>query len=487
MGVGVRSKSLRSSRGRLLTTLITCTLVVAACGGGEESADESVSPESSSPDQPADSIDSVPTTDPAPTTDPVTTTADVAESSDTDVTVTSDDGILEVFVPAGSGPADVTIEMIEQIDVPDATVPVVGYELGPDGATYSEPVTLTFSLPADEWSPGEGVPVITFASDAEDVPIATTSRDGDIVTVVANVDHFTEFYVFGTAGVVFLNPPSLAVPVAGEASSNVSFDDQPDLSKLGAESAMWSVSPEFTVLRDATFPAQEGKSGLLAQAFVTCDSSDVDPGLLNVELVVSNQVEGVGLFDVSRLLFSEPTSNIVLSGRVECVGPIEPIEQDCLTDGGTISAPEEFGVSCVLPELVLPGVDPFSLTVELPEGSDAQKVIVSLSGGEDPATETLMRFPLDGPPFAFFSNTFLSVSFDIPLSVSIIEGENGFEISDLPIIVTDSVTLLQVPAGTTSDGTPVLAAEVPLTGLTIEIGNQSAVATSIYEAQTVWF
>ena len=66
------------------------------------------------------------------------------------MSVTSDDGALTVTVPAGAGPADVTITAIdpppEFADLEGASV-IAAYELGPEGAEFSEPVALEFQAP----------------------------------------------------------------------------------------------------------------------------------------------------------------------------------------------------------------------------------------------------------------------------------------------------------------------------------------------------
>jgi len=227
-------------------------------------------------------------------------------------------------------------------------------------------------------------------------------------------------------------------------------------------------------------PSRKAAQHFSRKHFATCDSSDVDPGLLIIELVVSNDVSSIEVFDLGEVFFSEPTSNITLSGSVVCFGPVEPIEQDCLYDSA------ERAEYCIYPESVLPGVNPASVSFDVAEEMGPHRVIVSLSGGDDPATETLVRFPMDGPPFAFFCSDFQSLDFDVALSVSIVPTENGFVISDLPIVVNDSETLLQIPAGAASDGTPVPAATVPLTGVAIEIGNQGAATTSTFDAQSLF-
>ena len=115
------------------TAALAFALLLAACSGGGEA--ESTPAGSDGTPEASTAAPSAP---------------DGASASDVDVSVTSDDGALTVTVPAGAGPADVTITAIdpppEFADLEGASV-IAAYELGPEGAEFSEPVALEFQAP----------------------------------------------------------------------------------------------------------------------------------------------------------------------------------------------------------------------------------------------------------------------------------------------------------------------------------------------------
>ncbi|MEX0826776.1 MAG: hypothetical protein WD184_08525 [Acidimicrobiia bacterium] len=99
--------------------VLAFVLVVAACGG---------------------SADSTSTTETASTT-----------TTGAATTVTSDDGIIEIEVPADAG-AEVTVATVSEVPEEFEGLPLVGpvYELGPDGATFGTAVTITATFDADD-------------------------------------------------------------------------------------------------------------------------------------------------------------------------------------------------------------------------------------------------------------------------------------------------------------------------------------------------
>ncbi len=278
------------------------TLVAAACGGA--STDDTAAPS--------------PTEVPSPTeTSPGASPVGDGGVSDVDVTIVSDDGILQVLIPAGSGPANVTIE---PIDMSDAEVQAVGYKLGPDGATFSEPVTLTFSLPASDWNAGDGVPLVQLASDSEDVPPATLSRDGDTVTVTADVGHFSSYYLFSLNGAVELRPGELWVFEGGHTESRVIASGHGQVIEgVDPISAKWSVPQGFTASMETTYFGVDpgfGEEVPIAEAWVTCESGS-QGGPLGVELEVTF------VFDRDEL-FGTPSSTVRVDGIVECGSTVPP-------------------------------------------------------------------------------------------------------------------------------------------------------------------
>jgi hypothetical protein len=158
-------------------------------------------------------------------------------------TIKSDDGVLTVQVPEGAAAdgVEVTIERLSEEDLPselqeldaDAAV-IVGYELGPDGAEFSEPVVLTFRVsPSDHELdlPDGAVPLgLLLTGDAggelESIKSTEMSReDGDVV-VRAEVAHFSSaIAVFSNNTALLLNPPQAELEVGEEVQAQVSMRD----------------------------------------------------------------------------------------------------------------------------------------------------------------------------------------------------------------------------------------------------------------------
>ncbi len=302
-----------------LVLLALAALIAAACGGGSTSDTSGPSPTETSSGR----------DEPGPTE---TSPGRDAGISDTDVTVTSEDGILQVLIPAGSGPAGVTIE---SIDLTDAEVPAVGYELGPDGATFSEPVTLTFSLPAGDWINGDGVPLVLFVSDSEDVPPVTLSRDGDIVTVTADLDHFSSYYLFGPDRFVKLKPIELIVPKGGHAPSSVTISGEVDI-YVNPVSAEWSIPQGFTASTPSRYEDRgPPETGTIADAWITCIPPGSGTGPLRVELELKSEDFSQAMNPVDWIanvwggpkvatLYLGTFSNVHLDGWVHCGSTVLP-------------------------------------------------------------------------------------------------------------------------------------------------------------------
>jgi hypothetical protein len=414
---------------------IAFTIFTAACGGGggdsssepAESVDAAESETEADADDDASAEASEPDSTEPDSTEPDSTEPDSTEPaavddggvSDTDVTITSDDGILEVFVPAGSGPANVTIE---PIDVVDAEVTGIGYELAPDGATFSEPVTLTFTLPAADWVDGAGVPLLTFASDREDVGPPTISRDGDVVTVTADVEHFSEYYLFynGEASVE-LSPTSLRVPANGSASIEalaVGFGPNIDARPESVSDVSWSVDSPFVVTPDAG--ATSTREGHLAAARVSCPDPEDDAARLDVEFELA--IRDDNAHEAISYLFPVTTSHVRLDGSVSCVKTAAPYDlftygdSDDIIDisGASLDETDE-GYSLTFFTGGPPPTDQVVLSLEA-VGPDGNELVLECprvvsgdcivwrdqAGGPVPSTgEFTTQFPGPGEPMIF--------------------------------------------------------------------------------------
>jgi hypothetical protein len=328
-----------------MAVLVALGAVAAACGGSD-GADPSVSGTVASDPAPDDTAEVASTDPPAATP---TTQPPEASTSDVDVTVTSDDGTLEVFVPAGAGPADVVIEAIEltEQELADAEVLAVGYDLGPDGASYTEPVTLTFELPAATWADGDGVPLVFVVGDGDDVPFpATIARNGDTLTVSADVDHFSRYYVILTSsGHLELELDEEAiVPAGGQGSPRVTgrFIEGSDLILETVSGQQWTIDdPPFALLGTSSGGPFGGTTAdfTVINAAVSCEEAGTSSAV-TVEFDVSYSVAPdplgakYGLFAALSLGDElAASSHIRLDGGARCVAPTPPTDTTSFLDG----------------------------------------------------------------------------------------------------------------------------------------------------------
>ena len=387
-----RNRSIMTAH-RVARLGIAVTVFAAACGGGggggggDSSSEPAESVDATESETEADADDasaeaSEPDSTEPDSTEPESTEPAVVDDggvSDIDVMITSDDGILEVFVPAGSGPADVTIE---PIDVADGEVPGIGYALGPDGAAFSEPVTLTFTLLAADWVEGAGLPLLTFASDREDVGPPTISRDGDVVTVTADVEHFSEYYLFfrGEASAE-LSPRSLSVPANGSAWIEVlavGFEPSDDVRPESVGDVSWSVDSPFVVAPDAG--ATSTREGHLAAARVSCPDPEDDAARLDVEFEFELPTSGV-----TNLLFPATTSHIRLDGSVSCVSTAAPY--DVFAYGDSDDIPDIVGAFLGETD------EGYSLTFFADGAPSTNQVVLSLEAVGSDGSELVLECP----------------------------------------------------------------------------------------------
>ncbi len=161
---------------RLAVALLCTTLLVSACGQtGEESTTTTTSPD--------EQVPATTSTETPPTTG----------SAAPEPLIRSDDGILSVF-----GETDVPITVTSVDDhITDGSLDdaetVFSYELGPDGQTFGEPLTLLFTVPSPENA--GGIPAIAIAIESGgtietlEADSVEETEDGYIVAVA--VDHFS--------------------------------------------------------------------------------------------------------------------------------------------------------------------------------------------------------------------------------------------------------------------------------------------------------
>ena len=179
-------------------------------------------------------------------------------------TVRSGDGVLTLEIPAGAAAEGIEIEVtrIADGDLPQELqgvdgVVVVGYELGPDGAQFSQPVTLTFRVdPADHGIdlPEGAVPLGLLLTenadgDLESLPGEVSYEDGELV-VRAAMTHFSPaIFVFDDNSAVLLEPREIELAVGGQRDVKVVARDLGTGEPIEFSAAVprWTTTAPFTV------------------------------------------------------------------------------------------------------------------------------------------------------------------------------------------------------------------------------------------------
>ena len=124
-----------------------------------------------------------------------------AESEDGNVGITIDEGITGL-TEAGEPLSEISIIEMEEEDVPsppeEGHVIGVTYNIGPDGATFSDDVTLTFTYDPDDLPDGvneEDLVIAIWDEDAGEWVELPSVVDTENNTVTATVGHFTAFAI----------------------------------------------------------------------------------------------------------------------------------------------------------------------------------------------------------------------------------------------------------------------------------------------------
>lgn len=276
-------------------------------------------------------------------------------------TVRSDDGVLTVEVPEGaaSDGIEVTITAISEEDLPselqgvdpDAVV-IVGYELGPDGAEFSEPVAVTFRIDPEEIGlelPEGAVPAALLltenaAGELENAQRGELSReDGDLVARMTTVHFSPAVVVLSTEMAVMLTPPEVELEVGGTFVARVHvrdlstgdagrFADVPELSGEFAELSEWAAVAPFQVLqtdgdeRTARISCTTRTDGWVSDAYQVV----LPPGRTVAEVVALALVGGTNLLGQ----LTAPTE-IRLAGDGKCNGAEETATPEASSTSAT--------------------------------------------------------------------------------------------------------------------------------------------------------
>ncbi len=246
--------------------------------------------------------------------------------------VTSADGALTLEIPPGAlaEDTDISIREVDPDDLPDAFADVgegMGYELEPEGLTFSEPVTVSLSLDPEtmEAEGGDGYEIFALLSwsetdglEALDAMVLEISPTDGEATLQGEVDHFSFIRRTKSGIKVSLEAVSREQPVSGRFSSllsivNISDGVNPILSNVhGSFHAYGTVeldgSGDFTVPGQMEVNAFDFESGNFQ-----CKST---PGIGSYGVQVHAVITSGGAQTRSSRQVS-----IVLDSVVECVAP----------------------------------------------------------------------------------------------------------------------------------------------------------------------
>ena len=248
--------------------MIAFLLVISACGGSDSSDDTGGS-------------DSGDDTAPTGVSDSTTAVSNGAVASDRGPpTFASDDGVVAVEIPQGvaSDGIVVTVTPLAAEDLPaelqgvDPSALVLAYDLGPDGSTFAEPVSITFRIDPIEHRLDleEGaLPVLVMvttdsAGQVELVDGVEVSREGSVVVVGAEVRHFSPVVVaLKTEGYLRISPRRLDLnvdqsePVTVVIRSDAGDDSEKEVASVdAAEPWDWAAVSPFSIASTTSVAAE---------------------------------------------------------------------------------------------------------------------------------------------------------------------------------------------------------------------------------------
>ena len=222
-----------------------------------------------------------------------------------DVTAESEDGKVELDIDEGTVGetaegeplSEITVTEMEDPPAPpedaevvdeegnavasyeDVTVIGLTYDLGPDGATFDPPITLTFTYDPDEVPEGDTLVIAIWdetVGEAGAWVTLETTVDPVTHTVTALVDHFTAFTILGYV------PPEEEVPVAveeiAELEASISeLEAQVTALQADYDTATSNVAAAEALVASAQADYDTATSGVaVAQAQITSAQADYD-------------------------------------------------------------------------------------------------------------------------------------------------------------------------------------------------------------------
>jgi hypothetical protein len=273
-------------------------------------------------------------------------------------TVRSADGVLTVEVPEGaaSDGVEVTIRELSEEDLPSElrgadpdAVAIVGYELGPDGAEFSEPVVVTFRIDPSEHGielPDGAVPLGLLltensAGELESIEGAEVSREDGSVVVRAGMTHFSPAVLMLSQSYAYvLTPAKLELEEGGQAKKarvvvrQGSSDSPVNRGAQGRSDLEWSTTPPFEAVSDhdeAAISCDVPTEGWVSGAYRV----EVARVLLmnRADFDLQHLLGGLNLFDQNLDLASSS-----VSGDAKCNGSGETATPEVEPSMGTGSA-----------------------------------------------------------------------------------------------------------------------------------------------------
>ena len=198
-----------------------------------------------------------------------------------DTTVKSADGKCSVFIPKGTKAltkaakplSKVTVTKMADPPAPPTGSNIIGltYNLGPDGATFDPPITLTFTYDPGEVPEG-ATPVIAFWDEdaSKWAELAGCVVDEDAGTISAPVSHFTAFTILSV----------VTPPIDEEYEAALAALAEAETSKTQAEADLAAAQAQATSLQDDVDAAEAKVASLQddiasAQSKVTSLQSDL--------------------------------------------------------------------------------------------------------------------------------------------------------------------------------------------------------------------
>ncbi len=369
----------------------------------------------------------------------------------------SPDGLLTVIPPAGSAPVTITAgDPITELEGLGESLRA--YELGPDGATFEQPVELRFEVTEDELAGGALVTARSSDGSLEALE-ATVDQSGESAVITAAIDHFTVVEVrFGLYVAITVKAPTRA-NVGEQVLASLKIELSPNLVPEGT-SLPGTLQADAQYRRDET----EASPGWSSSGSISgpdpsdfwCDSAGT--GSISYSGVVYTRYTGAYLSERDREFgWQVTTSASGLSATVECVEEgveVPPEDVKCrdrntgeYTDGCTVAETvtvtdgETVNFGIVTDKTLTAGVD--------------QSVVLSLFAETADGAIVAIECGLNQGCVGFYGAGFANFDADFPIESTVTDGVWTF--ASVPLTVAGSNVMLDVSPGELVDGSATVA------------------------------